>query len=362
ILADLFIYSKVPAMIADIIVDKAPNTGLALVLLCILTGFISMFVENVATVLVVAPLALDIAKKLKVSPVPILFSIAISSNLQGTATLVGDPPSMIFAGFAGFSFNDFFFYNGKPSIFFIVEAGAVASWIYLYFLFRKYKRKEVAEPVEKPTSCVPTILLTLMVVGLAVISFVEKGFTIKSGYFCLIMGVIGLLWFIIFEKKDRKEVIGLIKRLDWETIVFLMGIFTVIGTISKVGILDDFASWLSKNLGTNVLLSFVVITGFSMILSGFIDNVPYIIIMLPVAARLAEAMGTNAFLLYYGLLVGSCLGGNITPFGASANLVSVGLLKKEGYHTKFWDFVKIGLPFTLITTITASLVCWLILG
>jgi len=84
--------------------------------------------------------------------------------------------------------------------------------------------------------------------------------------------------------------------------------------------------------------------------------------MLPVAARLAEAMGTNAFLLYYGLLVGSCLGGNITPFGASANLVSVGLLKKEGYHTKFWDFVKIGLPFTLITTITASLVCWLILG
>jgi len=362
ILADLFIYSKVPAMIADIIVDKAPNTGLALVLLCILTGFISMFVENVATVLVVAPLALDIAKKLKVSPVPILFSIAISSNLQGTATLVGDPPSMIFAGFVGFSFNDFFFYNGKPSIFFIVEAGAVASWIYLYFLFRKYKRKEVAEPVEKPTSWVPTILLTLMVVGLAVISFVEKGFTIKSGYFCLIMGVIGLLWFIIFEKKDRKEVIGLLKRLDWETIVFLMGIFTVIGTISKVGILDDFASWLSKNLGTNVLLSFVVITTFSMILSGFIDNVPYIIIMLPVAARLAEAMGANAFLLYYGLLVGSCLGGNITPFGASANLVSVGLLKKEGYHTKFWDFVKIGLPFTLITTITASLVCWLILG
>ena len=361
ILADLFIISKVPAMIADILVDKAPNTGLAIVFLCALTGFISMFVENVATVLVIAPLAFDIAKKLKVSPVPILFAIAISSNLQGTATLVGDPPSMIFAGFVGFSFNDFFFYNGKPSIFFIVEIGALASLIYLYFLFRKFKRKEVIEEIVKPNSYVPTILLCSMILGLAIISFIDKGFTIKSGILCMIFGIIGLIWHFFHYKKDHKETLDIIKRLDWETIFFLIGIFVVIGTISKVGLLEDFSTWLIKTFGNNLFISFLVITFFSMILSGFIDNVPYIIIMLPVVKMIAMSFEANEFLLYYGLLVASCLGGNMTPFGASANVVSVGLLKKEGYKTSFWDFVKIGLPFTLISTIVAATFNWLMM-
>lgn len=361
ILADLFIVSKVPAMIADIIVDKAPNTGLAIVFLCALTGFISMFVENVATVLVIAPLAFDIAKKLKVSPVPILFAIAVSSNLQGTATLVGDPPSMIFAGFVGFSFNDFFIYNGKLSIFFIVEAGAIASLIYLYSIFKKYKKKEVTEEIVKPNSYIPTILLCAMIIGLAIISFIDKGFTIKSGILCMIFGIIGLSWHFVFYKKDHKETLEIVKRLDWETILFLIGIFIVIGSISKVGILEDLANWLVKTFGHNIFISFLVIAFFSMLLSGFIDNVPYIIIMLPVVKMVANSFGANEFLLYYGLLVGSCLGGNITPFGASANVVSVGLLKKEGYNTKFFDFVKLGLPFTLISTIVAVFINWLIM-
>ncbi|MCR4422491.1 MAG: SLC13 family permease [Exilispira sp.] len=361
ILADLFIVSKVPAMIADIIVDKAPNTGLAIVFLCALTGFISMFVENVATVLVIAPLAFDIAKKLKVSPVPILFSIAISSNLQGTATLVGDPPSMIFAGFVGFSFNDFFFYNGKPSIFFIVEVGAIASLFYLYFIFKKYRKKEVTEEIVKPNSYVPTILLVLMIIGLAIISFLDKGFTIKSGILCMIFGLIGLIWHFSLYKNKDEHTFEIIKRLDWETLFFLIGIFVVIGTISKVGILDDLSKWLIIRFGNNIFISFLVITFFSMLLSGFIDNVPYIIIMLPVVKVLANSFGANEFLLYYGLLIGSCLGGNITPFGASANVVSVGLLKKEGYKTNFWDFVKIGLPFTLISTIVAATINWFLM-
>lgn len=360
ILADLFISSKVPAMIADIIVDKSPNTGLAIVFLCALTGFISMFVENVATVLVVAPLALDIAKKLKVSPVPILFSIAISSNLQGTATLVGDPPSMIFAGFVGFSFNDFFIYNGKLSIFFIIETSAIASLIFLYFIFKKYNKKEVTEEIAIPESYVPTILLVGMILGLAILSFIDKGFTIKSGILCMIFGLSGLVWHYFYHKKDHKKTTELIKRLDWETMLFLVGIFIVIGTISKVGILNDFSKWLVNTFGNNIFLSFLVITFFSMFLSGFIDNVPYIIIMLPVTKILASSFGANEFLLYYGLLIGSCLGGNITPFGASANVVSVGLLKKEGYKTNFWDFVKLGLPFTIISTVTASILNWIL--
>lgn len=360
ILADLFIYSKVPMTFADNIVNKSRNAGLAIVFLCVLTGIISIFVENVATVLVVAPLAFDIAKKLKISPVPILISIAISSNLQGTATLVGDPPSMIFAGYAGLSFNDFFFYKGKPSIFFIVESGALASVIYLLFIFRKHKNKEFQEEVVKPLTYIPFILLIIMVLGLAIISFIEKGFTIKSGIWCMIVGIIGLFWFLIFRSKDIKVTFDIIKNLDWETIIFLIGIFIIIGTVSKVGLLEDLANIFLKTFSKNPLINFILITFISMILSGFIDNVPYIIIMLPVIEKIAIINGINPFLLYSGLLVGSCLGGNITPFGASANIVSVGLLKKEGYSVTFLDFVKIGFPFTLISTAIASIVAVLI--
>ncbi|MCX8058489.1 MAG: SLC13 family permease [Spirochaetes bacterium] len=360
ILADLFIYSKVPMTFADNIVNKSKTAGLAIVFLCILTGIISIFVENVATVLVVAPLAFDIAKKLKISPVPILISIAVSSNLQGTATLVGDPPSMIFAGYAGLSFNDFFFYKGRPSIFFIVQAGALASIIYLLSIFRKYKNKEIQEEVVKPLTYIPFMLLIIMVFGLAVISFLEKGFTIKSGIWCMIVGTIGLFWFLLFRSKDIAQTFDIIKKLDWETIIFLIGIFVIIGAVSKVGLLDDLAKIFLNTFSKSPVLNFLIITFVSMILSGFIDNVPYIIIMLPVVEKIALANGINPFLLYSGLLVGSCLGGNITPFGASANIVSVGLLKKEGYHVNFFDFLKIGLPFTLISTAMASLVALII--
>jgi len=360
ILADLFILSRLPAMMADIIINKSPNTGLAITLLCVLTGLISMFVENVATVLVVAPLAIDIAKKLKISPVPILFVIAMSSNLQGTATLVGDPPSMIFAGFSGFNFNDFFVYNGKPSIFFIVEAGAIVSCIFIYLLFRKYKQKEVIEEVATPISYVPLFLLILMVAGLALISFLEKGFSIKSGILCFTIGTLGLIWYAFFHKGSPKEVYEILKKLDWETVLFLIGIFIVVGSISKAGILEDISKLFVDAFGNNVLVSFLAITFVSMLLSGFIDNVPYIVLMLPVVKNLAIFLGTNEFLLYSGLLVGSCLGGNITPFGASTNIVAVGILKKEGYETKFSDFVKIGLPFTILATLAAASLAWII--
>jgi Na+/H+ antiporter NhaD and related arsenite permeases len=233
--------------------------------------------------------------------------------------------------------------------------------LYLYFIFKKYRKKEVTEEIVKPNSYIPTILLTLMIFGLAIISFLDRGFTIKSGILCMIFGFIGLFWHFTFYKKKDEKTFEIIKRLDWETLFFLIGIFIVIGTISKVGILDDLSKWLINRFGNNIFISFIVITFFSMLLSGFIDNVPYIIIMLPVVKALANSFGANEFLLYCGLLVGSCLGGNITPFGASANVVSTGLLKKEGYKTSFWDFVKIGLPFTLISTIVAATVNWLLM-
>ncbi len=329
ILAELFIYSKMPAYIADKLIAIAPNTGIAIVYICIMTGFISAFVENVATVLVIAPIAFEISRKLKISPVNFLIGIAISSNLQGTATLVGDPPSMIFGGFAKMGFNDFFFYEGKPSIFFAVEFGAIVSFFILYFIFRKLKKKIAPLKPEKIKSIIPTILLIIMILSLALISFFDKGFTIKSGIACMVLGIVGLLWFFVIEKKRKEEIFMLVKSLDWDTILFLIGIFIIIGSISKTGVLNDLADFIKSIVGNNILFTFIIIVGFSMFISGFVDNVPYIMVMLPVTYKITTEIGLAPELLMFGLLIGTCLGGNITPYGASANIVSVGLLRKK---------------------------------
>ena len=152
----------------------------------------------------------------------------------------------------------------------------------------------------------------------------------------------------------------MIKNLDWETILFLIGIFVVIGTLSETGLLEEFAVFLRNITGENKVLGFLVIVIVSMLISGFVDNVPYIIVMLPVAASLAYTMGLKGELYMFALLVGSCMGGNLTPFGASANIATMGILKKQGIPLSFAGWCKIGVPFTLITTAASCAVLWLL--
>lgn len=359
IIAALFIYSKVPAIIADRIVSHSPNTGIAVVLILAMTGIISIFVENVATVLVMAPIAMALSKKLKLNPIPFMIGLAVMSNLEGTATLVGDPPSMIFASYSGYNFNDFFVHQGKLSIFFIIQVGMIVGCIFFYCIFGRVKEKA---QIEKDTaiSYVPLILLLLMIFGLAGISFFSTELGYSSGCFVLGLGIIGLLWYKFSQKKNASELWTLVKELDWETIFFLIGIFVVVGAISETGLLQDFAVFIENLIGGNVFLGFILILAFSVLISGFVDNVPYIIVMLPVAQTLATNIGVAQEIYMFALLVGSCLGGNLTPFGASANIVAMGILKKEGYPVNFGGFLKISAPFTILTTASAAAVLWLI--
>ena len=359
IIAALFIYSKVPAIIADRIVSHSPNTGIAVVLILAMTGIISIFVENVATVLVMAPIAMALSKKLKLNPIPFMIGLAVMSNLEGTATLVGDPPSMIFASYSGYNFNDFFVHQGKLSIFFIIQVGMIVGCIFFYCIFGRVKEKA---QIEKDTaiSYVPLILLLLMIFGLAGISFLSTELGYSSGCFVLGLGIIGLLWYKFSQKKNASELWTLVKELDWETIFFLIGIFVVVGAISETGLLQDFAVFIENLIGGNVFLGFILILAFSVLISGFVDNVPYIIVMLPVAQTLATNIGVAQEIYMFALLVGSCLGGNLTPFGASANIVAMGILKKEGYPVNFGGFLKISAPFTILTTASAAAVLWLI--
>jgi Na+/H+ antiporter NhaD/arsenite permease-like protein len=357
IIADVFMQSRVPAYVAELIVDRAKSTVWAILFICVLSGFISAFVENVATVLIVAPIALALAKKLKISPVNMMIAIAVSSNLQGTATLIGDPPSMLLGGFAKMNFGDFFFYQGKPSIFFAVELGAFVSFFVLYFIFRKNKTKTQLIPVEKVKSWVPTILLVSLIILLALSSFFDSGFSSLAGQLCMIFGVLALVW----EKLANKtSIISGFKGLDWDTTFFLIGIFIIVGAISLTGWIQVLANYLASLVGGNIFLGYTAIVFISVILSAFIDNVPFLAAMLPVAMIMSDKLQINPSLFLFGLLIGASLGGNITPIGASANIVACGLLKKEGYRVKFMDFMKIGIPFTLAAVIPAYLFIWFI--
>ncbi|MEI8349250.1 MAG: SLC13 family permease [Candidatus Omnitrophota bacterium] len=357
VIADLFMESRMPAYLAELIVNRSKNTCIAMLFICALTGFISAFVENVATVLIVAPIALALSKKLHISPVKLLIAIAISSNLQGTATLIGDPPSMLLGGFAKMNFMDFFFYKGKPSIFFAVQAGALVSFVVLYYIFRKEKKQVELLRVEKIKSLVPTFLLVALIIALAISSFFDTGFSFLAGTICLITAFLGLLWDAFANKGNF---IARIKALDWETTFFLVGVFILVGSLTLTGWIDVSAGFLSQLIGQNIFLGFVLLVTISVVLSAFIDNVPFLAAMLPVTVSVAQKLSVEPTVFLFGLLIGTSLGGNITPIGASANIVSVGILKKEGYQVKFMDFVKIGLPFTIVAVLAACCFVWVV--
>jgi Na+/H+ antiporter NhaD/arsenite permease-like protein len=356
LLAELFMLSRVPAVLAERLVDRARSARGAMLLLCALAGVISMFVENVAVVLLVAPVALSLAEKLRVSPAPLLVGIAVCSNLQGTATMIGDPPSMILAGYLKMGFWDFFYHQGRLGIFFAVQVGAVASMLVLGLLFRRHRGKARMVPQEKPRSWVPTVLLVLLILGLSVATVFDPEFAWFAGVYTLVLAAAGVAWFAAAARWNSLR--SLFRALDWDTTFFLIGVFVLVGGLSDSGWLDRLASGISTAVGSNVPLAFAAIVAFSVIVSGFVDNVPFLLVMIPVAQKVADGIGAPMLLLMYGLLIGACLGGNLTPIGASANVVTLGILRKRGHACSFLDFMRIGVPFTAAAVLTSCGFVW----
>lgn len=357
LLVDYFIESKMPNLVADRLLDIAPNVMWVTILMSLFSGIISAFIDNVATLLMVAPVGLAVCKKLKINPVPMIISIAVSSNLQGAATLVGDTTSIMLASYAGMDFTDFFWMKGRPGIFFAVELGALVNVPIMMILFRK--DKEPVESTEKTivNDYVPTIMMIAHVVFLVIASFIPDKPEITNGLICMACGVIGLVWEYA-KDKDKDRAVRVIKNLDYDTLLLLTGLFAVIAGITEVGIIDDLAKVIASVGGSNIFLLFTIVVWGSMLISAFIDNIPYVATMLPVLQGVTLAMGVEPYLLYFGLLCGATLGGNITPVGASCNIAGVGMLRKEGYEVSFKDFARIGIPFTLAATFAAYIFLW----
>ena len=364
-LVQLFIDSHMPERMADMIMDKVPNVQWAAVSLSLFAGVISAFVDNVATVLMVAPVAIEICKKLKTNPVPFIISIAVSSNLQGAATLVGDTTAIMLGSALDMSFLDFFWYEGKPSIFFAVELGAVLSALIVWFIFRKEKgRIEKSDQLTKVEDYVPTVLLFGAIGLLICASFAPAGWNLPdetNGLICCALLVIGLIYNFVKEKKVS-AIVGPLKAIDFETLGLLVGLFLMIRGIKEEGVIDALANLLAKLGGDSPFLMYTIIVWASVLISAFIDNIPYVATMIPVIAGIASAMGCSPIPLYFGLLSGATLGGNCTPIGASANITGIGILRKEGHQVSNGDFFKIGIPFTLAAIVPAYIYIWLLYG
>jgi len=369
-LVSLFIESKMPALMADHIIDKMPNVKWATVALALFAGLISAFVDNVATVLMIAPVAVTVANKLKISPVNMIIAIVISSNLQGAATLVGDTTSILLGAEADMNFAEFFFFRPgegagiKPSLFWICQAGAIASCVILLILFRKDKQPIHMEEKTEVTDYVPSYLLLGTILLLIAASFLPIPDSLReaipiNGIICVGLFAFGLVRNLI----KGRNISNTLKEIDAFTLLLLFGLFIIIGGVEEVGIIDKISEIIQNISGGNIFFIFTILTWISVALSAVIDNIPYVMTMLPVVTAISAASGMPEnvrFVLYFGLVVGATLGGNITPIGASANIAGIGILRKEGHEVSVGKFMKISVPFTLSAVIVGYVLTWLI--
>jgi Na+/H+ antiporter NhaD/arsenite permease-like protein len=342
ILSEYFILSRVPDAISIMLIRRTHTVGHAYLAVCIFASFLSIFIENVATVLIVAP---------------IIIGIAIASNLQGAATLIGDPPSMILANYMRMNFNDFFFYKGNLGVFFAIQLGAVGSMLLLHAIYRRYRTPIRFTEKVQVRSYVPLVFLILMVLSLVCAVLVDPEFKWFGGAACM---ALGLLCPVFSRFAQRHEHTWVLRHYDWATTSFLAGIFLLVGMLERNGAIAALASWLSGGLGDNQLGAYLTVVWSSVGFSALIDNVPYLTAMIPVVQLLSDALGTGRELLVFGLLIGASLGGNITPVGAAANIVGVGILRKHDIHVSFGEFIRIGLPFTIVATALGSIFIYLV--
>lgn len=365
----LFIESKMPQLMSDILISRMPNMKWVVVALSLFAGIVSAFVDNVATVLMIAPVALAFCKKVNVSPVPAIICIAVSSNLQGAATLVGDTTSILLAKAAGLDFSDFFVHDGHVGMFWVVQAGAIVSALIIVWMFRKDNGKIDFSGRTKVEDKFPTFLLAGTVLALIAVSFIPYKDAAAEGQFYkpdITNGIICIAFFIVgvirelFIKKNKEIVRNAFKEIDYYTIVLLTGLFVVIGGVKSAGVIDVIGDAIASLGSGSVFVVYTIIVWMSVGLSAFIDNIPYTATMLSIVPVIAGELGIEPTILYYGLLCGATLGGNLTPIGASANIAGIGILRKEGYEVKATTFMKYGVPFTLAAVITGYLLLWVI--
>jgi Na+/H+ antiporter NhaD/arsenite permease-like protein len=327
------------------------------VILVVFTATASAVLDNVTTVLLVAPVTFLVCERLNVPVAPYLIAEAMASNIGGTATLVGDPPNIIIASRGGLSFNDFLIHLAPIVILLVAVFVGLCRW-----LFRDAYRYDAARvdgvlALRERDAIRDTRLL---VVSLAVLAVVVAAFVLHT-VLHLDPSVVALVGGLVLLAASRLDAADVAKDVEWPTLVFFAGLFVMVGGLVNTGVVDTVARAAADATEGRLLLTSMVLLWASAGLSAIIDNIPYVATMSPVVAELVQADGGTgqSRVLWWALALGADLGGNASAVGASANVVILGLAERAGRRISFWEFTRYGLVVMLVTIVICTPYLWL---
>jgi Na+/H+ antiporter NhaD/arsenite permease-like protein len=318
-----------------------------MVTLVVITALASAALDNVTTVLLIVPVTLLVCERLAVSPVPFLLAEVFASNVGGTATLIGDPPNIIIASRAGLSFNGFVL-NLTPIVLVLLVAliGLCRVMFRRAFVYDPARAAEVMELNEREAISDSGLLVKCGAVLVAVL----VGFTLSAaaGYAPAVVALLGAGLLILISGVPPRVYLS---DVEAPTLLFFAGLFVMVGALIHVGAIGQLAEWATAATGGSALTATFLLLGASAVLSGIIDNIPYVATMAPLVATLAEDTGNPGNVLWWALALGADLGGNATIIGASANVVMLGIAERNGHRITFWQFAKYGLVVTAVTVL-----------
>ncbi len=325
--------------------------------LSLMAGIVSIALENVTVVLLFAPITLRLAIRMGLNPIPVLIGVALASNMSGSATMIGDPPAILTAGYFNLAFMDFIWYGWKPSMFFLTLIPMIIACIVLAFVVvrevKKYTRIENIEEVpeefdyDKIFLLEAVFFLSIKIVLLSLRHVLKIPLSLAAA-----VGAGGLIITRLLHRDKLSVKKALVDGFEWKLLLFLIGVFVLSGAFAKHGLAKIVADAILSISSDNIFLVTSLLVWISVLVSAVIDNVPYTATMLPVVAIIAQNLGVEPIAIAWALLLGLTLGGNLTYIGASANVTAVRILERKGYNVSFKDFIKISLPFNTVSVVT----------
>lgn len=318
----------------------------------ILSCVLAMFIDSITVILFLAAVTIELSQLLKFNPVPMILAEIFCANLGGSATMCGDPPNIIIGTSLGYSFADFITNTGL-----IAGVSAIAVIIYFYFVFKKDLVANNGEAVDISSLPTPASAITN-----------KTGFIVNTIIFCvtivllvthaqtgLTVSAIGAMVAIVTLIASGKNALELLKKVDYNTILFFIGLFVVIGGLEQTGVLEILAGFIGNISGGNVMVMIAIILWLSAFASAFVDNIPFATTMIPIIKSLSSAFGADLSVLAWALAMGTDIGGSATPIGASANVVGIATAAREGYIIKWGLYCKKMVPATLIVVLISML-------
>lgn len=329
-----------------------------LIALCAVTAVASALLDNVTTVLLVVPVTISICSALEVNPIPFFVAEIMSSNIGGTATLIGDPPNIMIGSATGLGFMDFVVHLTPVVIVIFV----VTIWL----LQRLYKDKLQTTPEnqarlmamepERALEDLPLLKKSLLVIGLVILGFVSHQYL---GLESASIAIAGAAFLMLITREPPEEVL---LSVEWDTLFFFIGLFVLVGGLQKTGIIEGLAREAVGMTQGNITLTTMLILWFSAVASAFVDNIPFVATFIPLIQEMGQIGQMNVAPLWWALSLGACLGGNGTIIGASANVIVSGIAAREGHPIAFISYMKVAFPLMLVSMVISTIYLLLFFG